>query len=60
MDEYRSIYINILKKREKYIKSNNMIDIHDFEKFIHIEYKKEILKLIKVKSNKLKITQHIT
>ena len=47
MDEYRSILMNILKKREKYIESNNMIDLYDFEKFIHTEYKKEILKLIK-------------
>ena len=52
MDEYRSILMNILKKREKYIESNNMIDLHDFEKFIHTEYKKEILKLIKEKTKK--------
>ena len=46
MDEYNSILTRVIKKRERYIKSNYMVDIHDFEKFIHREYKTEILKLI--------------
>jgi hypothetical protein len=52
MDEYKSILTRVFKKREIYIKSNDMVDIHDFEKFIHREYKTEILKLINGKNIK--------
>ena len=52
MDEYKSILTRVFKKRERYIKSNDMVDIHDFEKFIHREYKTEILKLINGKNIK--------
>jgi len=52
MDEYNSILTRVIKKRERYIKSNYMVDIHDFEKFIHREYKTEILKLINGKNIK--------
>ena len=62
MDKYVIILSRVLKKRNEYIEQNNdIVDLHDFEIFIHKEYKKEILQLINdenIKSNSDLIRLH--